>query len=500
MFAFVGVGPCPQELSAGVGGLERAAAAVRTERKQRNISRCSTAGSVLCRKRGVVALFPKFRGTRVICKERSRDEISPRAEDNSARMDANLPSTSADTSSSALDEDRNVSGQNGKTGLKLPLRLGILERGAAFAALVSFARFFWKSIWLIMMNELAPSSAKGEYQRPPSAFRGRISRELGAEFPVPQAAEGTVTGRYMLYVGLSCPWCHRVLLVRALLGMEHLLDVQLLEPSPSGVWRLCNPTSDAAKENERTVRDTYRKFAPSYRGRCTAPLLVDTHTGRIVSNESADIVRMLCELQVLPQQQTAKAVLDQSIKAAPISGISIMWGNRGGGQPADPAHKDSSAGRSTDSGLDELLQRIYSDINNGVYRAGFATTQSAHEEASRSLFSALDAMEARLQATGGPFLLGTQLSEADVFLFPTVFRLDAVYATLFRCATKRICSGNDYPHLWAWARRIYQMPGVPEVSDLEGTRTAYFTSLFPLNPGMIVPVGPFPDFSLPLND
>mmetsp|Transcript_6692 Transcript_6692/g.17979 ORF Transcript_6692/g.17979 Transcript_6692/m.17979 type:complete len:421 (-) Transcript_6692:8-1270(-) len=339
-----------------------------------------------------------------------------------------------------------VSDASTKKRPKLSRGLRLLEKGAAFGALVRVARFGWHRAWLIMMAELAPTTESGDYSRPASQFRISESA-LKAARASRAAKDGPL---YKLYAGKSCPWCHRVLLARAVLELEDVVEVVELEPSDTGVWRL------AGDPERRTMKDVYAAYtAKSYSGRCTAPLLVqcrESSSGAIVSNESADIVRLL--------------------DAA-----------RGAGRTA------SERSLYAVDGIDAQLQAIYERVNNGVYAAGFARSQDAYERAARGLFATLDDIESRLARSAGGFVLGDALSAADIYLFPTVFRLDAVYGPLFKCTLKSVRA--DYPNISRWLRRMHGVAaGVSDTCDLDATRHQYFTSLFPLNPSGIVPLTP----------
>ncbi|PNW72916.1 hypothetical protein CHLRE_14g611517v5 [Chlamydomonas reinhardtii] len=396
--------------------------------------------------------------------------------------------------------------------------------------LVSGVKEGWKMAWMAMMRELAPQSKDGAYTRPTYAFGGRLGE---AEFP----AEA---GRYHLYLGNACPWCHRVALAAVLRGwfrpQQQQQQQQQLGPAAAAAaavaGRQLGPAAAAAAavaaaagpqplmsytrlEDDPTrarrggwvfgaadpdpvfgaadLWQVYDTVSPGFRGRCTAPLLVDRSKRAAVCNESADIVRGL-DAANLPGATTAVQLRPPALAAQ----------------------------------IDVLNARIYSAINNGVYRSGFATTQAAYDAVQAELWGALDEMEGRLSASR--FLLGDKLTECDVWLFPTIVRLDAMYGPLFKCSRRRIfgCSspaaarpaaagtavarghgaaaaavaaaavgcGGDYPHLAGWARDIWQLqvPGslvqISDTLDLDAARRSYFSSLFPLNPGGIVPAGP----------
>mmetsp|Transcript_2970 Transcript_2970/g.9092 ORF Transcript_2970/g.9092 Transcript_2970/m.9092 type:complete len:344 (+) Transcript_2970:114-1145(+) len=303
----------------------------------------------------------------------------------------------------------------------------ILELGLPFGALVKAARFGWSTAWLILMNELAPSGPDGEYRRPVASRRR----------PKPDENFPAEAGRYTLYGGVACPWCHRVFLALALFGIKDQVAVEWLVPGESGLWKLENSNNDM-----QTMKDVYRSGDPNYKGRYTAPLLIETQTGQLVCNESLDLVRMIA----------------------------------GEFAAADTHEIDSS-----------LCQTIHHNINNGVYKCGFAKTQTAYARNVADLVRALDDVENILSKQR--FLTNdSKPSVADVLLFPTVFRFDSVYAPLFHCHAR--CIRGDYPNLSRWMREIYAMNGVAEVSDLETTQRNYFENLFPLNPSGIIPMSP----------
>lgn len=313
------------------------------------------------------------------------------------------------------------------------------------------------------MAQLAPSDASGAYERPPSAFL---------------SSAPALRGRPALFIGVACGWCHRVMLARALLGLEEDLRVVRLVPGNDGLWRVADGR-ERARWGER-LRDVYLTCsAGTYKGRSTAPLLVSEPMGsdgeaEIISNESSDI------LQLLPSAFDVERGRKVGEDGA------IVWlrpedGNEYGVDPVD---------------VEEVCTNIYENVNNGVYKCGFATTQKAYEAAEERLFRALDSVEERLTRTR--FLCsGLVLTEADIRLFPTVFRFDACYGNLFRVSRKSI--HTDYPAIAGWMRDLYAMPGVSETCDLEATRTHYYTSLFMLNPGGVVPVGRSAEMSKPQN-
>jgi len=289
-----------------------------------------------------------------------------------------------------------------------------------------------------MMSKLAPRNQSGEYIRPSSEFRSSISPEPGS---YPPAA-----GRYSLFVGFSCPWAHRTLVVRALKGLEDTISLSLASPSPEeGGWVL-----DQEEEGCRTLAELYQLAKPGYQGRCTVPLLWDKQTKAIVNNESAEIIVMLSQFNEYAKQPDLDLY------------------------PKELREK-----------IDCWNEKIYPAVNNGVYRCGFAQTQAAYDTACNELFSVLDEIDAALATSR--YLCGDKVTLADVRLFTTLFRFDAVYYGLFKCNRRRI---QDYEHLGAYLRDLYQLPGVPGTCSLEAVKRDYYGNLFPLNPGGIIPAGP----------
>lgn len=347
--------------------------------------------------------------------------------------------------------------------LKQPVDKGfaLLEKaGKLFpqGQLVNAVKVGWRLAWQLMVRELAPQTKDGQYSRPQNAFDEVIGSD---EFPVESS-------RYLVYVGNACPWCHRVLLALALRGLavRHVAVVRL-EDDPTrarrGGWVFSKSSPDPVF-GAADLWEVYDRLSPGYKGRCTAPLLVDARRGAPVCNESADILRMVNDMH-LP-----------------------------GCSPVDLRPPLLS------KAIDELNAVIYKFINNGVYRCGFATTQAAYDEAQAELWGAMDVMEGRLAASR--FLHGDRFTESDLILFPTVLRMDVAYGPLFKCNRRRIFGAGvkapygDYPNLAAWARDIYQlalpvsMMSVRDTVDLDGCRRSYFGNLFPLNPSGIVPSGP----------
>lgn len=260
------------------------------------------------------------------------------------------------------------------------------------------------------------------------------------------------TGRYHLYVAWNCPWAHRALLARVVLGLQDAITASFARPRRNDqgwVYDAEGDYSDALL-GVAAVHEVYARQVPGYTGRLTVPVLWDRETGQIVSNESADIVRML--------------------------------GTFGGPDLYPSAHRDQ---------IDDWNDRIYRSVNNGVYRAGFARTQEAYDTAVSELFATLDAIETHL--TGRDWLAGDSFTEADLRLFPTLARFDVAYHYAFKCNIRRLV---DYPALWAYARRIYAMPGIAETVRFDIYKRGYFSPSELRNPLGIVPAGPVIDWSL----
>lgn len=287
------------------------------------------------------------------------------------------------------------------------------------------------------------SDPHGRFLREATQFRSRVT--------------DVEAGRYHLYVSLACPWAHRTIIMRKLKGLEGAISMSVVEPfMGDDGWSFAKPDD---VNGARFLREVYVKARPDYTGRVTVPVLWDRKRGTIVNNESREILRML----------------DHDF--APLGSPSA----------ADYAPADLVAA------IDREIDAMYDSVNNGVYRAGFATKQKAYEEAVRTLFASLDAYEERLRDRR--FLLGPRLTEADVCLFTTLVRFDPVYHYHFKCNLRRL---RDYPNLWGWVRDVYQQPGVAETVSLDHIKQHYYGSHRMLNPSGIVPVGPEIDYAEPV--
>lgn len=281
-------------------------------------------------------------------------------------------------------------------------------------------------------------STGGEFIRPDSGFRDRV------------AAAEVEPGRYRLYVSKACPWAHRTLVVRALKGLEKAIPVFYAAPAMlSHGW-------EYAEGGIRYLYELYTRTKPDYTGRVTVPVLWDSKVGRIVNNESSEILRMLnTEFGALATRRLPDLY--------PVA-----------------LRKE----------IDAVNERVYRSVNNGVYRAGFATAQEKYDQAVTALFATLDWLERRLAKRR--WLCGRRFTEADVRLFTTLVRFDAVYYSHFKCNLRRL---TDYPRLWRYARRIHALPGVARTVDLEEIKAHYYRSMPEVNPSGVVPIGPLLDFS-----
>ena len=306
--------------------------------------------------------------------------------------------------------------------------------------IVKTGKFVWTTMWQVMMSQLAPRNKTGEYIRPQSQFRNRVSSK--SDNPYQPAAN-----RYRLYVGMGCPWAHRTLVTRALKGLEEAISVSIVYPdSDSGIWILSEPELGCT-----TVPELYQRSQSGYKGRSTVPILWDEQTNTIVNNESAEIIEILNS---------------QFNRYARCPDFDLY-----------PEELKSS--------IDRWNEKIYHAVNNGVYRCGFAQTQQAYNLASKELFSTLDEIDTAL--TTSRYLCGDRPTLADVRLFTTLFRFDIVYYGLFKCNLRRV---KDYAHLSEYLRDLYQSPGVADTCDPQSVKRDYYGNLFPLNPGGIVPIGP----------
>jgi putative glutathione S-transferase len=296
----------------------------------------------------------------------------------------------------------------------------------------------------------------GRFERAASAFRNWVT-PTGRPGPTGHDGFAAATGRYHLYVSLACPWAHRTLIMRALKGLEQIVPVSVTHWLMADQGWTFTPGEGVVPDplfNSRYLHELYSRADHSYSGRASVPVLWDRHTQTIVNNESSEIIRMF------------NSAFDTV-----------------GATPGDYYPKQHR------SDIDVLNERIYGTLNNGVYKAGFATTQAAYEEAVTPLFETLDFLEERLGQSR--FLVGDSLTEADIRLFTTLVRFDAVYHGHFKCNVRRIV---DYPNLWGYTRDIYQMPAVTPTVNFLHIKRHYYMSHKQINPTGIVPIGPALDF------
>jgi len=294
---------------------------------------------------------------------------------------------------------------------------------------------------------------QGRFQRSVTQFRDWITADGSSGFK----AEA---GRYHLYISHACPWAHRTMIFRALKGLEDVISVSVVSPlMMENGWEFGGyegATTDPVNGAD-FMHQVYTRADPHYSGRASVPVLWDKETATIVNNESAEIIRML----------------NSAFDGFGDAGLDFY--------PQDLAAE-----------IDAVNAPIYENINNGVYRCGFATTQEAYEEAFDALFAELDRLEEVLARQR--YLLGSRLTEADWRLFTTLVRFDAVYNGHFKCNLRRIV---DYPNLSGYLRELYQVPGVAPTVNLDHIKTHYYYSHRSINPTGIVPVGPVLDFSRP---
>lgn len=283
----------------------------------------------------------------------------------------------------------------------------------------------------------------GRFIRSESQFRSFITADGSSGH---QAEKG----RYHLYVSLACPWAHRTLIMRHLKGLQNAISVSVVEPLMLEHGWEFNEAHPDGLLGARYLYEIYTRAKPGYSGRVTVPVLWDKAKSTIVSNESAEIIRMLNHA---------------------FDGV----GARPGDYYPEPLRAE----------IDQVNARVYDTVNNGVYKAGFATSQAAYDEAVIALFESLDWLEQRLE--GQQYLVANQLSEADIRLFTTLVRFDAVYVTHFKCNMRRIA---DYENLRTLLRRIYDLPGIAETVSLAHIKRHYFCSHRTINPSGIVPRGP----------
>lgn len=296
---------------------------------------------------------------------------------------------------------------------------------------------------------------EGKYVREDARFRSWVTAD-GSPGPSGNGDFKAEAGRYHLYVSLACPWAHRTLIFRSLKGLVDLIDITAVEPLMlENGWEFGSKGEPPFRA--RVLHEIYSRAAPNYTGRVTVPVLWDKKQGTIVSNESADIIRMF------------------------NSAFNHLTGNDLDLWPEDMR-----------GDIEETNRLVYGAVNNGVYRCGFGTTQAAYEEAFDELFGALDKLEDRLSRQR--YLLGKRPTEADVRLFTTLVRFDPVYVGHFKCNRQRL---RDYTNLWNYMLELYSWPGVADTVNMEHIKSHYYGSHRTINPTGIVPKGPTLDLNQP---
>ena len=299
----------------------------------------------------------------------------------------------------------------------------------------------------------------GRFVREDAGFRNWVTAD-GSAGPTGVGGFKAEANRYHLYVSLACPWAHRTTIYRKLKGLEDMISLSVVHPFmgdkgwtfAEGAGVIADPIANASY-----LYEVYVAAKPDYTGRVTVPILWDKKTNTIVSNESSEIIRML------------NSAFDE-VGATDVNFL-----------PTELLAE-----------IDTINEFVYSAVNNGVYKAGFATTEAAYKEAVVTLFDALDTLEVRL--ADQRYLLGDTITEADWRLFTTLVRFDAVYVGHFKCNIRRIV---DYPNLWGYLRDLYQVPGIAETVSIEHIKAHYYTSHANINPTRIIPVGPLLDFNEP---
>ncbi len=298
--------------------------------------------------------------------------------------------------------------------------------------------------------------SKGRFVRPSTTFRNQITADGSSGFK----AEA---GRYHLYISWACPWAHRTAIMRRLKGLENAVGLSVVAAViDQNSWEFSDTEPGSIPDNvngKNYLWEVYLKADSNYSGRVTVPVLWDKEKETIVNNESREIMRMF----------------DTEFNAFAESNVNLL--------PPDLKAK-----------VDETIDAIYQPINNGVYRAGFATTQSAYEEGVKDLFAALDYWEDVLSKQR--YLCGDRLTEADICMFTTLLRFDVVYYVHFKCNLRHLW---DYPNLWNYLKDIYQHPGVKETCNFDHIKRHYYQSHPNVNPAGIVPIGPELDLDSPHN-
>ncbi len=312
----------------------------------------------------------------------------------------------------------------------------------------------WRDSWY------DTKSSGGSFERQESEFRNWVTAD-GSAGPSGTGGFKAEAGRYHLYVSHACPWAHRTLIFRTLKGLEDLIDVSVVHPDMLGDGWTFDTDFDGATGDHLFglpfARDLYIRAAPEFTGRVTVPILWDKERGTIVSNESSEVIRMF------------------------NSAFDALTGNTDDYWPTSLRPR-----------IEEVNARVYDTVNNGVYKAGFATTQDAYDAAVHPLFETLDWIEQLLSENR--YLTGAQITEADWRLFTTLVRFDCVYHQHFKCNRARIV---DYPNLWDYARELYQWAGVAETVHFDHIVRHYHYSHETINPHRIIPINPVIDWNAP---
>ncbi|MCG7564119.1 glutathione S-transferase family protein [Pseudoalteromonas sp. McH1-42] len=311
----------------------------------------------------------------------------------------------------------------------------------------------WHDVWY------DTKSNQGKFKREDAQLRNWVTAD-GSAGPTGDSGFKAESGRYHLYVSLACPWAHRTLIFRRLKQLEAHIDVSVVSPDMlEHGWTFDKATGSGGDTlfDQDYMHQLYTRNKADYSGRVTVPVLWDKHTQRIVSNESSEIIRMF------------------------NSAFNELTGNTDDYYP-EALRQD----------IDDINDFVYHKINNGVYKAGFATEQAAYEEAVQTLFEALEQLEQRLSKQR--YLVGDTLTEADWRLFTTLIRFDNVYHGHFKCNLKQI---EDYPNLAGYIRELYQWPNVADTVDFYHIKRHYYFSHTMINPTQVVPVGPDIDYSQP---
>ena len=302
-------------------------------------------------------------------------------------------------------------------------------------------------------------ASEGRFEREDAGFRNWVTFD-GSAGPSGIGGFKAEPNRYHLYVSLACPWAHRTTIYRKLKGLEDMISLSIVHPFMGDKgWTFAEGAGVIADPIVKAdyLYEVYIAAKPDYTGRVTVPILWDKKTNTIVSNESSEIIRMF----------------NSAFDEVGATAVNFL--------PTELLAE-----------IDTVNEFVYSAVNNGVYKAGFATTEAAYKEAVITLFDALDTLEARL--VDQRYLLGNTITEADWRLFTTLVRFDAVYVGHFKCNIRRIV---DYPNLWGYLRDLYQVPGIAETVSIEHIKAHYYTSHANINPTRIIPVGPLLDFNEP---